>query len=54
MIELTVLDLLLLIMLANVVTDLFAVIVDTLIGKYERYKKKKKLKKQESKECDTD
>ena len=43
--EITVFELFILILLANIITDLFAVIVDTSISKYENYKKKKKLKK---------
>lgn len=43
--EITVLQLFILILLANIVSDLFAIIVDTSISKYENYKKKKKLKK---------
>lgn len=43
--EITVFELFVLILLANTVSDLFAIIVDTSISKYENYKKKKKLKK---------
>lgn len=43
--EITVLQLFVLILLANIVSDLFAIIVDTSISKYENYKKKKKFKK---------
>ena len=41
--EITVFELFILILLANIITDLFAVIVDTSISKYENYKKKEKV-----------
>lgn len=51
--EITVFELFILILLANIITDLFAVIVNTSISKYENYKKKKKYVEPKDKECNS-